>query len=134
MMVGVLGAWRLGWRLALAAKGDPWTEELLGHYEREQRTASEEVQNANATIFRNMALSNPVAAMARSVVLRALSHLKPLVRRMTEKEALVTQSLYVPGGEVLRDQSSFASSNGVREGATSGRRASRERGSSRDAS
>jgi hypothetical protein len=40
-----------------------------------------------------MALSNPAAAMVRSVALRALSHLKPVVRRMTEKEALVTQKL-----------------------------------------
>ncbi len=93
MMVGVLGAGRLGWRLALAAKGDPRSDKLLAGYEREQRAASEEVQNANATIFRNMALSNPAAAMVRSLVLRALSHLKPVVRRMTEKEALVTQKL-----------------------------------------
>jgi 2-polyprenyl-6-methoxyphenol hydroxylase-like FAD-dependent oxidoreductase len=93
MMVGVLGTWRLGWRIARAAKGDPHSEELLAGYEREQRVASEEVQNANARIFRNMALSNPAAAMVRSVALRALSHLKPVVRRMTEKEALVTQKL-----------------------------------------
>jgi 2-polyprenyl-6-methoxyphenol hydroxylase-like FAD-dependent oxidoreductase len=93
MMVGVLGAWRLGWRLALAAKGDPRSEKLLAGYEQEQRAGSEEVQNANARIFRNMALSNPAAAMVRSVALRALSHLKPVVRRMTEKEALVTQKL-----------------------------------------
>ena len=96
MMVGVLGAWRLGWRLALAAKGDPQAEEFLADYEREQRMASEEVQNANATIFRQMALADPVAAAARSVVLRILSYLRPVVRRMTEKEALLTQGLYVP--------------------------------------
>ena len=96
MMVGVLGAWLLGWRLALAAKGDPRAEELLAGYERGQRAASEDVQNANATIFRNMALANPVAAAAHSLVLRGLSHLKPVVRRMTEKEALVTQRLYIP--------------------------------------
>ena len=101
MMVGVLGAWRLGWRLALAVKGDPRAEELLAGYEREQRAASEEVQNANATIFRNMALSNPAAAAVRSVALRGLSHLGPVVRRMTEKEALVTQKLSVPDAEVL---------------------------------
>ena len=100
MMVGVLGAWRLGWRLALAAKGDPRAAELLAGYEREQRAASEEVQNANATIFRNMALASPVAAMVRSVVLRALSHLKPVVRQITEKEALVTQRLSIPDAGV----------------------------------
>jgi 2-polyprenyl-6-methoxyphenol hydroxylase-like FAD-dependent oxidoreductase len=93
MMVGVLGAWRLGWRLARAAQGVPLAEELLADYEREQRAASEEVQNANATIFRNMALSNPIAAAVRSTALRALSHAHLLVRRMTEKEALVTQRL-----------------------------------------
>ncbi len=100
MMVGVLGAWRLGWRLALAAKGDPRAEELLARYEREQRAASEEVQNANATIFRQMALSNPAAALVRAAALRALSHAGPIVRRMTEKEALVTQGLSVPDAEV----------------------------------
>jgi 2-polyprenyl-6-methoxyphenol hydroxylase-like FAD-dependent oxidoreductase len=93
MMVGVLGAWRLGWRLALANKGDPRAQALLDEYEREQRAASGEVQSANAAIFRNMALSNPVAAAARSVVLRGLSRIGPAVRRMTEKEALVTQEL-----------------------------------------
>ncbi len=96
MMVGVLGAWRLGWRLALAAKGDPRAEELFAGYERGQRAASEEIQGANDMIFRNMALSNPAAAAARSVALRGLSHLRPVVLRMTEKEALVNQRLHVP--------------------------------------
>jgi 2-polyprenyl-6-methoxyphenol hydroxylase-like FAD-dependent oxidoreductase len=90
MMVGVLGAWRLGWPLALAAKGDPRSEELLFGYEREQRAASEEVQSANARIFWNMALASPAKAVVRSAALRALSRLKPVVRRMTEKEVLVT--------------------------------------------
>ena len=133
MMVGVLGAWRLGWRLALAAKEDTRAEELFADYEREQRAASEEIQNANARIFRNMALVNPAVAAARSVALRGLSHLRPVVRRMTEKEALVTQKLSIPDGEVLRAESSFASSNGVREGATSGRGASRGQDPARDA-
>jgi 2-polyprenyl-6-methoxyphenol hydroxylase-like FAD-dependent oxidoreductase len=102
MMVGVLGAWRLGWRLALAAKRDLRAEELLVGYEREQRVASEEVQNANAAIFRQMALANPVAAVVRSVVLRALSHREPIIHRMTEKEALVTQRLSIPDCALLR--------------------------------
>jgi hypothetical protein len=104
MMVGVLGAWRLGWRLALAAKADLDTQESLADYEREQRAASEEIQNAK--IFWNMALSNPVAATARSVALRGLSHLRPIVRRMTEKEALVTQKLYAPDVDALGEMPS----------------------------
>jgi len=133
MMVGVLGAWRLGWRLAMSVKGHARSEELLVGYEREQRAASEEVQNANARIFRQMALSNPATAAVRSVALRGLSHLRPVVRRMTEKEALVTQRISIPDGEVLRGASSFASSNGEREGVPSGRGASRGQDSSKDA-
>jgi hypothetical protein len=72
--IGILGAWRSGWRLALVTKEDHRTEE---------------VQNANATIFRSMALANPVAATVRSAALRGLSHAGPIVRRMTEKEAPV---------------------------------------------
>ena len=106
MMVGVLGAWRLGWRLALVSKGDPGAEELLAGYEREQRLASEEIQRANARIFWNMALAYPPAAAVRSVALRALSRIKPVVRRMTEKEALVTQKLYVPDVDALPKTSS----------------------------
>jgi 2-polyprenyl-6-methoxyphenol hydroxylase-like FAD-dependent oxidoreductase len=106
MMVGVLGAWRSGWRLAMSVKGGARSEELLASYEREQRAASEEVQNANATIFRQMALSNPALAAVRFVALGALSHLRPVVRRMTEKEALVTQRLSIPDVDAL-DETPF---------------------------
>jgi 2-polyprenyl-6-methoxyphenol hydroxylase-like FAD-dependent oxidoreductase len=103
MMVGVLGAWRLGWRLALAVKGNRGAENLLNDYDREQHAASKEVQNANATIFCNMGVTNQLIGMARNAALRGLSHVKPVVRRMTEKEALVTQKLSIPDAEVLRE-------------------------------
>jgi 2-polyprenyl-6-methoxyphenol hydroxylase-like FAD-dependent oxidoreductase len=98
MMVGVLGAWRLGWRLALAVEGLADPGELLEDYERQQRAASEEIQNANALIFRNMAVANRLVGTARGMALRGISRVGPIVRRMTEKEALVTQELSVPGG------------------------------------
>ena len=50
MMVGVLGAWRLGWRLALAVQGHACGAALLDDYGREQRIAADEVQDANALI------------------------------------------------------------------------------------
>ena len=121
MMVGVLGAWRLGWRLALAAKGDARAEELLAGYEGEQRAASEEIQNANARIFRNMALGNPVGAAVRSVALRALSRFKPVVRRMTEKEALVTQKIYVPDVDALGETASGEKGSSFASNSTEGR-------------
>jgi 2-polyprenyl-6-methoxyphenol hydroxylase-like FAD-dependent oxidoreductase len=98
MMVGVLGAWRLGWRLALAVEGLTGLEELLEGYEREQRAASGEIQNANALIFRNMAVANHLVGKVRGMALRGISRVGPIVRRMTEKEALVTQELSVPSG------------------------------------
>ena len=73
---------------------------MLDYYDREQHTASKEVQSANATIFRNMAVTNPFISMVRNAALRGLSHVKPIDRRMTEKEALVTQKLSVPDVEV----------------------------------
>ena len=117
MMVGILGAWRLGWRLALAAKGRPDGMQLLDDYDREQRAASKEVQDANATIFRNMALTDPLVATVRSAALRGLSLIRPIVRRMTEKEALVRQRLYAPdGGEVPREVPSIPKGSGSCKG------------------
>lgn len=93
MMVGVLGAWRLGWRLARALEAGGHAEKLLGGYESEQRAASEKVQRSNAIIFRNMALENRTLAALRSGLLLGASRLPPLVRRMTEEEALLTQGV-----------------------------------------
>jgi len=93
MMVGVLGAWRLGWRLARALKAGGHGEKLLGGYEGEQRVASEQVQRSNAIIFRNMALENRTLAALRSGLLLGASRVRPLVRRMTEEEALLTQEV-----------------------------------------
>ena len=97
MMVGVLGAWRLAWRLALAAQGHPRGAELLDDYGREQCIAADEVQDANALIFRSIALTNPVAAALRGAVLRGLARLPFFTRQLTAKEALVSQILPVSG-------------------------------------
>ena len=108
MMVGVLGAWRLGWRLALAVEGLADPEGLPEGYEREQRAASEEIQNANALIFRNMAVANRLVGTVRGMALRRISRVGPIVRRMTEKEALVTQELSAPGGAPLHEAQKVA--------------------------
>lgn len=55
MMLGVFGAWRLGWRLARVTV-DAAPQELLDDYGREQRAAAAQVQQANARIFRNLAV------------------------------------------------------------------------------
>ncbi len=95
MMIGLLGAWRLGWRLAQVYNGSLMTDALLRDYEVEQRAGSDEVQGANAIIFKNMALSNPVLANLRSIGLRAASLVPSAAKGMTEKEALLKQILPV---------------------------------------
>jgi 2-polyprenyl-6-methoxyphenol hydroxylase-like FAD-dependent oxidoreductase len=96
MMVGMLGAWRLGWRLALVATGRSQNASLLDEYVHEQRNGSDEVQNANAQIFWNMAVTNPILAGARAAALKFISHVPPAARRITAKEALIDQKIEIP--------------------------------------
>jgi 2-polyprenyl-6-methoxyphenol hydroxylase-like FAD-dependent oxidoreductase len=87
MMIGVLGAWRLGMRLAEVRHGGG--DEALGRYEAEQRAAADRVQRDNARIFANIALrSRPIAA-ARDFGLWAAGHLPAVPRRMAASEALL---------------------------------------------
>lgn len=58
LQVGALGAWRLSWRLALAARGYQGVDALLDDYGCEQRAASNQVQSSNELI-----LSQPGAAL-----------------------------------------------------------------------
>jgi hypothetical protein len=95
MMIGLLGAWRLGWRLALAAGGHAQSNRLLDDYAREQRAGAEAIQKANAFIFRNMALSSPIMAWSRTQVLSAAGAIPGMSRKMAETEALLRQRLPV---------------------------------------
>lgn len=95
MMIGILGAWRLGWRLALAFKEHELTENLLNDYQKEQHEASNEIQKTNAIIFTNMAMSNKFLAFFLSRGLQFASHFSSVAKDITEKEALVKQVLPV---------------------------------------
>ncbi len=106
MMVGVLGAWRLGWRLARASETGGSAERLLEDYEAEQRAASEQVQRSNAIIFRNMALENRTLAALRSGLLLGASRLTPLARRMAEEEALLTLRVSALDADVAKTPAS----------------------------
>lgn len=99
MMIGLLGAWRLGWRLAQAFRGNPHSDRLLQDYEREQRAGSDEIQDTNATIFANMAMSNPILAALRSFGLRTASFVPSVAKSITAKEALLSQALPVEQAE-----------------------------------
>lgn len=87
MMLDILGAWRLGLRLAEVINGGG--EVALGRYQTEQRAAADRVQRDNARIFANIALrSSPIAA-ARDLGLRAAAQLPVVPRRMAASEALL---------------------------------------------
>lgn len=95
MMIGLLGAWRLGWRLAQAFRNHALTEMFLKDYEREQRAGSDEIQDTNAMIFKNMAMKNPLAASVRSCGLKLAASIPGVASGIAEKEALVNQVLPV---------------------------------------
>ncbi len=87
MMIGVLGAWRLGHRLAEAISRR--TDAPLDRYENEQRAAATQVQHDNARIFANMAVRSRALAAVRSAALRTLGHLPVVTARMARSEALL---------------------------------------------
>ncbi len=97
MMVGILGAWRLGWRLALTIKNHPESVHLLKDYSKEQKVGADEIQNNNAIIFRNMALTNPLLAAGRSFLLKNLGRVALFRNKTVEKDALLNQVLPVSG-------------------------------------
>ncbi len=90
MMIGVLGAWRLGRHLASAVSDGSAVH--LDRYERDQRAAAIRVQRDNARIFANLTLRSAPAAAVRSTALRVLGRLPGVTARMARSEAL----LHVP--------------------------------------
>jgi 2-polyprenyl-6-methoxyphenol hydroxylase-like FAD-dependent oxidoreductase len=95
MMIGVLGAWRLGYRLAEAISGGSDTP--LDRYEREQRAAATQVQHDNARIFANMAVRSGLLAAVRSAALRRLGRVPAVTARMARSEALLHLAPIAPG-------------------------------------
>ena len=87
MMIGILGAWRLGLRLSEAISGG--SEGPLNRYEVEQRAAADQVQRDNARIFANIALRSAPVAAVRSGGLWMAGRFPRLSRRMAESEALL---------------------------------------------
>jgi 2-polyprenyl-6-methoxyphenol hydroxylase-like FAD-dependent oxidoreductase len=95
MMIGVLGAWRLG--LALAETARTGSEQALTRYTLEQRAAATQVQRDNARIFANIALRSVPLAALRSGVLRAAGRIPAVPARMARSEALLHLSPVAAG-------------------------------------
>lgn len=91
LQVGALGAWRLSWRLALAAQGHQGVDTLLNDFGREQRAAADQVQTNNELIFRNLALRSPLLSAMRVRVLQLVGRLPALTTKLANSTALVAQ-------------------------------------------
>ncbi|HZH03023.1 MAG TPA: FAD-dependent monooxygenase [Myxococcaceae bacterium] len=97
MMLGLLGAWRLGWRLVRAMEGPATAASWLDDYERVQRYAADQTQSSNKLIFQNIAVTHRGLGAARTALLRAVGKSSAVTRRLTETEALLRQRLPVVG-------------------------------------
>jgi 2-polyprenyl-6-methoxyphenol hydroxylase-like FAD-dependent oxidoreductase len=87
MMIGVLGAWRLGLRLTETLGGG--STEPLDRYAEEQRAAADRVQRDNARIFANIAVRSTAVAAIRAAGLRFAGRRPAVVTRMARSEALL---------------------------------------------
>lgn len=82
MQLGLLGAWRLTWRVALGLEVPALLPGLLADYSREHRVTGDAVQRENGLIFRNIALRSPALGALRGAALFALGHATALPERM----------------------------------------------------
>ena len=95
MMIGVLGAWRLG--LALAETVRTGSEQPVTRYTVEQRDAATRVQHDNARIFANMAVRSGLLAAVRSAALCRLGRVPAVTARMARSDALLHLAPIAPG-------------------------------------
>ncbi|MEK7571683.1 MAG: NAD(P)/FAD-dependent oxidoreductase [Patescibacteria group bacterium] len=93
MMVGLMGAWRLGIALHKITQAPHNTNSFLTTYFQEQTSGSKAVQQSNHIIFANMALKNTLAASVREQGLKLVAHFPSIVNRLTRTEALLDQHM-----------------------------------------
>lgn len=93
MQLGLLGVWRLAWRIHLSLDHPDRTPDLLSDYSREHRQTAEAVQAENALIFRNLAIRSKVLGGARNALLWLAGHLSPFPRILATTVALESSNL-----------------------------------------
>lgn len=95
MMVGMLGVWRLAWRLkeAVLVNSNTSIQKLFAAYETEQRQGSKAIQGSNAKTFSQIALTTTWKAMLRNFVLKLISKITFIKRKMIEADTLTDQTI-----------------------------------------
>ncbi|WP_207483386.1 FAD-dependent monooxygenase [Arenibaculum pallidiluteum] len=94
---GLMGAWRLGWRLALAAQGHARGSALLDDYDREQRATTEAVRRGAFPDLPDLGLRSRASVAVRTLVLGIADRLPFLARRLAEATALESRTLPMAG-------------------------------------
>jgi len=88
MQLGLLGAWRLVWRIAFGLMQPEHLHLLLTDYDREHRKTADEVQFENGIIFRNMAIRSRILGTIRNFALQTANALLGLGDRMAASSTL----------------------------------------------
>lgn len=93
MMVGMLGVWRLAFRLrAILNETDPDAiSSYLSDYERAQMRGSTSIQRSNAATFYQIAVTRTVLGILRNLLLKALSFIPFIPRAMVAADTLTDQ-------------------------------------------
>jgi 2-polyprenyl-6-methoxyphenol hydroxylase-like FAD-dependent oxidoreductase len=97
MMAGMAGVWRLAGRLQTIVEEPDMTRihQVLADYESEQRQGSKQIQRANALTFAQISLRNSVLATIRSAILRFLSLLPFVKRKIINDDSMTNQTIEV---------------------------------------
>jgi 2-polyprenyl-6-methoxyphenol hydroxylase-like FAD-dependent oxidoreductase len=88
MQLGLLGAWRLAWRIAFGLMQPDHLHPLLADYNREHRQTAEQIQFENEIIFRNMAINSTILSTIRNFALQIANALIGLNDRMAASSTL----------------------------------------------
>lgn len=100
MMVGLIGAWRLGVGLGTAIRDRAAPDAPLADYEAMQVHTVARVQAGNAMIFRNLALTSPALARIRNFGLGFAGKTSTIPDRLTRVEALIDEPTPPLSGDV----------------------------------
>ncbi|GAB3643364.1 hypothetical protein GCM10027423_40010 [Spirosoma arcticum] len=97
MMVGMVGVWWLAGRLQTIVEEPDMTRihQVLADYESAQRQGSKHIQRANALTFAQISLRNGVLAVIRPALLRFLSLLPFVRRKLINDDSLTNQTIEV---------------------------------------
>jgi 2-polyprenyl-6-methoxyphenol hydroxylase-like FAD-dependent oxidoreductase len=101
MMVGMLGVWRLAFRLhrILNETDAVRMSAVLQEYQDEQKKGARMIQKANAATFAQIAITNVFLGVVRNIVLKLISFLPFIAKKMVVADTLTDQEVIAPSAQ-----------------------------------